>query len=55
VAYVIVAVLLVVPIILFRRYAKAHRDEFAEEQQQPSQGNGDSTNAQSEAGQQESE
>ena len=32
VAYVIVAVLLVVPIILFRRYAKAHRDELAEDE-----------------------
>jgi len=34
VAYVIVAVLLVVPIILFRRYAKAHRNDLADEDQE---------------------
>lgn len=34
VAYVIVAVLLVVPIILFMRYTKSHRDDFAEGEQE---------------------
>lgn len=37
VAYVLVAVLLVVPIILFRRYTKTHRDDFADEDQESDQ------------------
>ena len=55
VAYVIVAVLLVVPIILFRRYAKAHRDELAEEDQQPDVGDKDIAKTQPETGQRKSE
>ena len=55
VAYVIVAALLVVPIILFRRYAKAHRDELAEDDQSPDARNEDIANAQPGTGQREAE
>jgi DNA-binding beta-propeller fold protein YncE len=69
VAYIIVAVLLVVPIILFRRYAKAHYNNFAEDDQEPSledrdhennesdqhQENRDSANVQPEMRQREAE
>lgn len=37
VAYIIVAALLVVPIILFRRYSKPHRDDLADEDQEPNE------------------
>jgi DNA-binding beta-propeller fold protein YncE len=54
--YVIVAVLLVVPLILFRRYVKAHRDDERDEEGQLSrEENGDTVNVQSETGQRESE
>ena len=46
VAYVIVAALLVVPIILFRRYAKAHRDDLADENQESEQQDKHAENAQ---------
>lgn len=49
VAYVIVAALLVVPIILFRRYAKAHRNDFADEDQESEKQNKHDENAQHES------
>ncbi|HEX3639826.1 MAG TPA: hypothetical protein VHV10_00905 [Ktedonobacteraceae bacterium] len=48
-AYGIVAVLLVVPLIVFRRYAKARRDDEVNEEEQPSyEENGDTVNVQPE-------
>lgn len=49
VAYIIVAALLVVPIILFRRYAKAHRDDLADEKQELDQQNNHHDNIQPES------
>ncbi len=49
VAYVIVAALLVVPIILFRRYAKVHHDNLADEGQELDQHNKSHDNAKPES------
>ncbi len=45
VAYVIVVALLIVPVILFRRYAKAHRNSLADEDQELDQQNKPHENA----------
>jgi hypothetical protein len=45
VAYVIVVALLIVPVILFRRYAKAHRDNIVTEDQELDQQNKPHENA----------